>query len=420
MNPERKLKTIRLGICVLIAFTVLASGGVEWWGVGVLEIGAATLLFAWGILAIRRQRVEIHWNWLYLPLLGITALVAIQRIFGLSVYAYATETELLKGLAYIILCCLAAESFRTAKDRNLLAWFLITLSFAVSVFGIVQTFAFNGKLFWQFSLPDGAEPFGPFVNRDHFAGFVELTAPLGLAMLFNKAHRPDKTALLILCTFMPIVALLLSGSRGGIVGFTVATLVLVVFSRQRLAERKFVLATLALVVMAGTISLWLGAGAAAARFETISPAGLTNSQRIAMDRDTWKIFLDHPLMGTGLGTLETVYPKYQSFYGKKIVGHAHNDYLELLAETGALGGVLRAGFIAVFLWTGIQNARSAESATNRAFLAGSLGACSGLLVHSLVDFNLHIPSNALIFLLLATLSCARIDARVEPSEEEKT
>ena len=410
------MKAIRIGICALLAFAVATFGGVEWWGVGILELSAVALLFVWGIYTVCRQRVEILWNWLYLPLLGIAALVAIQRINGLSVYAYATQTELLKGLAYLILCFLAAESFRTAEDRNSLAWFLIALSCAISVFGIVQKLAFNGKLFWLQSLPDGAEPFGPFVNRDHFAGFVELTAPLGLAMLFNKTHRPDKTALLILLTLMPIVALLLSGSRGGIVGFMVATLVLAAFSRQRLAQRKTLLATLALAAIAGLGSLWLGAGAAVARFEAASPAALTSSRRIAMDRDTWRIFTNHPWTGTGLGTLETVYPQYQSTYTTRVVEHAHNDYLEFLAETGAPGGVLAAGFIAMLSWEGIRNWRFAEHAANRAFVAGSLAACSGLLVHSFVDFNLHIPSNALLFLLLATLSCARIDTKADLSE----
>lgn len=409
------MKAIRIGICALLAFAVITFGGVEWWGVGVLELSVVALLFVWGIYAVRRQRVEIMWNWLYLPLLGIAALVAIQRIFGISVYAYATQTELLKGLAYLILCFLAAESFRNAEDRNSLTWFLIALSFAISVFGIVQELAFNGKLFWQLALPDGAEPFGPFVNRDHFAGFVELTAPLGLAMLFNRTHRPDKTALLILLTLMPIVALLLSGSRGGIVGFMVATFVLIVFSRQTLTERKTLLAILALAAIAGVGSLWLGADAAVARFEAASPAALTSSRRIDMDRDTWKIFTNHPWTGTGLGTLETVFPRYESTYTTGEVDHAHNDYFEFLAETGALGGILGAGFIVVLFWEGIRIWRSAEHAANRVFVAGSLAACSGLFVHSFVDFNLHIPSNALLFLLLATLSCARIDTKADLS-----
>lgn len=412
------MKAIRIGICTVIAFAAGAFGGIEWWAVGIAEIGAAGLFLLWGILALRQGRADIAWNWIYLPMLGIAALSGIQRLFAMSAYPYATNVELLKGVTYLVLCFLAAESFRITEDRVALTWFLVTLSFVIAVFGIVQRFSFDGRLYWLIPLPDGAEPFGPFVNRDHFAGFVELTAPLGLAMLLNGAYRRDKIVLLTLFTTMPIVALLLSSSRGGIVGFVVATLVVVALSRPMLARRKQMLGVLTLGILAGVFAFWLGANATIGRFERMSPTALTNSQRLAMDRDTWRIFLDHPWMGTGLGTLETVYPKYASFYDGRVVDHAHNDYLEFLAETGGAGGVLGAGFIALLLWGGIRNWRSAADAGDRAFLIGALAACAALLVHSGVDFNLHIPSNALLFLLLTTLACAKIPfSEIKPNQE---
>lgn len=405
------MRAIRFGICALVAFAVAAFGGVEWWGVAIIEVGAVVLFLIWGVAALRQGFAKIDWNWLYLPMLGIAALVGAQQLFGFSAYLYATKVEIVKAVAYVILCFLAANSFRTSENRMSFAWFLATLSFIFAVFGIAQLLAFDGKLYWLISLPDGAEPFASFVNRDHFAGFVELTVPLGLAILFNRAHSRDKRALLVLFAVIPTVALLLSGSRGGIVGFAVAILVVVILSPQAFIGRRKLFGALSLGLLITGLALWLGASSTIGRFVPDSTTSITKAQRIAMDRDTWRIYLTHPWTGTGLGTLETVYPQFASFYDKRVVDHAHIDYLEFLAETGGMGGLVGAGFIAVLLVAGVQNWRSAPNANDRAFIAGGLAACAALLVHSFVDFNLHIPSNTLLFLLLATLVCARTPAR---------
>ena len=186
------MKAIRLGICTLIVFAVLSFGGVEPWGQAILEIGAATLFVLWGVVAIRCRQVEIRWNWLYLPLLGLGAIAIVQYIFGLSVYPYLTKIELLKWASYGLLFFLTTESFQTEDQVRQFVWFLLSLGFVVSLFGIIQHFSFNGKLYWFVSLPSGAGPFGPFVNGDHFAGFVELTAPLGLALLLFRSRRRNR------------------------------------------------------------------------------------------------------------------------------------------------------------------------------------------------------------------------------------
>jgi O-antigen ligase len=114
------------------------------------------------------------------------------------------------------------------------------------------------------------------------------------------------------------------------------------------------------------------------------------------------------VLGTGLGTLQQVYPPYETVYDGKIVNHAHNDYLEALAETGILGGICCGWFVLTLFLDGLLFLRSSDNsfaATLR--LCGWTG-CWGLLIHSLVDFNLHIPSNLLLFLLMGLLATAQI------------
>ncbi len=134
-----------------------------------------------------------------------------------------------------------------------------------------------------------------------------------------------------------------------------------------------------------------------------------------MRRDTWQVFLNHSLTGTGLGTLQIVYPPYESLYDGKIVNHAHNDYLEALAETGVLGGLCCAWFLAVLFGESLRRVRQLSDSFAGTLQLSGLVACTGFLVHSLVDFNLHIPSNALLFFLMAHLATAQIQLVASPS-----
>jgi len=138
-----------------------------------------------------------------------------------------------------------------------------------------------------------------------------------------------------------------------------------------------------------------------------------------MRGDTWRIVLDHPWSGTGLGTLQIVYPRYETLYDGKIVNHAHNDYLEVLAETGVVGGLCCTWFLgALFLGSMRRLTESNRSFSAALHLSGLVG-CTGFLVHSLVDFNLHIPANAMFFFLMANLATTEIVSR-PPSRLESS
>jgi O-antigen ligase len=127
-----------------------------------------------------------------------------------------------------------------------------------------------------------------------------------------------------------------------------------------------------------------------------------------MRRDTWHIFLDHPFLGTGLGSLQIVFPPYETSYDGKIVNHTHNDYLEALSDTGILGGLCCAWFLGVLFTQSLNRSRQLNHSFSGALQLSGLVACCGFLVHSLADFNLHIPSNALLFFLMAHLATADI------------
>src|SRR6202453_3438849 len=407
------MKLIRAGLCALFVITVLAYGAVEVWSQALLEVGAGFLFVVWAVIAFRNRSMKIVWNPLCWPLLALVILGLTQLIFRITPYPFLTRVELLKLVAYVLVFFLCTQAFRERPDLNSLAWLLMFLCFGVSLFGIVQRFTSDGTIYWFQKLTLGGDPFGPFVNRNHFAGFAELTLPVGLSLLIFRGLRRDMFPLASLLTIVPVGALILSGSRGGIVSFA------------------FELAALALVGFAAIALIgWLGASTAIERFSTLHPGDITLSRRWMMVRGASHIFLSHPIAGCGLGSLVAVYPRFETFYDGRIVDHVHNDYMELLAEMGLLGAICGGAF----LWILFRDAKKCFAAEqghfSRAIHAAAITALCGLLLHSLVDFYLHIPSNALLFLLQAHLATVdplpseggklRIRARTRAREESST
>ncbi len=398
------MKLLRIGLCLLFAFSVLALGTVEVWSESVLEIGAAALFLWWAIVVYGNSGAKVYWSPLNGPLLGLIGIGLLQLIFHETAYPFLTRTMLLKLSAYFLVLFLTAQAFRKRKNLGKLAWFVIAFCFAVSLFAIIQHFTSGAEIYWMSDLKIEGDPFGPYVNRNHFAGFVELTLPMGLALMAFHGVRRDLIPLATLLTIVPISALILSASRAGIIGFGLEVGILVLLARSRKAwqgRRTTAAAVVALAALA--IVAWVGTGRAIERFSGSSVRAVTVNRRVSMFRGAAHIFLAHPIKGSGLGTLVDVFPAYENAYDGRLVDHAHNDYIEGLAETGLLGGLCGA----VFLWRlyreGRKNFLAEQGHFSRGLHAAAIMAVCGLLLHSFVDFNLQIPANALFFLLQAHL-----------------
>jgi O-antigen ligase len=395
---------LRSGICVLAAFAVLAHGAVEPWSEGVLEIGAAVLLLVWAWNALTNSELKLVWNPLLWPLLGFWLVAAFQLIFGITAVPFLTRIELLKYSALLALFFLCVQSYRTRTHWRNLVWFFLSLGFAVSLFAILQHFTFNGKLYWVRELKYGGIPFGPYVNRNHFAGLMELLIPPGLAIQILGAERRDQLPLVTLFTLLPIGALFLAASRGGIISFAAEVGFLTVLIVARRREKNVLVAGALILTLAAVLVSWLGIGRALDRFANYKKLETTEGRRVEMLHDSLLIFHDHRLLGTGVGTLQEVFPRYATAYDALVVNHSHNDYAEALAETGVVGGLCGLVFLVFLFWKSWKILNVAGDPRSFAYHTGALVACLGLLVHAGVDFNFHIPSNALIFLLQSALA----------------
>ena len=412
------MKFLRAGICALVVFGVAAHGGVEDWARAVFESGAGLLFLAWSLWFYSKRNAQPVFSPLLPPLAALSILVLGQLFFRGTASAYNTRMELLLLLADLIVLFLAVQAFRTLKDWRGFVWFGMIFGFLVSLFAILQHLTSNGKLYWFREIRSGGLPFGPYVNRNHFAGFAELVLPLALIPLVLGRVRRERWPVVGLFAVLPIGALFLSASRGGLVSFGAELGVLALVMILRRTAGKQLLAGAAVLLVALLLVSWLGLGQILQRLSTVQLLEVTAGKRASMRGDTWRIFLDHPFAGTGLGTLQIVYPHYETLYDGKIVNHTHNDYLEALAETGIAGGLCCAWFIGVLLAKFLKRFREPNNSFRETLQLAGFVACSGFLVHSFVDFNLHIPANALLFFLMAHLATAEIEQT--PQQQQRS
>jgi O-antigen ligase len=394
----------RVGLCVLIVFAVLAHGAVEVWSQAIVEIVAGLLLCLWVVIAYSSSELKIQWSLLNWPILGFMAIGLLQILLHTTAYPFHTRTEILRVAACWIVFFLGSQAFRTRADLRTLAWFLMILCFVVSLLAIAQYFTAGNEIYWFRPVTGNIKPFGPYVNRNHFAGFVELTLPTGVAVLLLGGSRREKAPLAILMALVPIGAVVLSASRAGIIGVALEIVVLAILSMRKTKWGRGRLVTVASVGAVAMVLIgWIGAGTAFARFLPNRASEVSVARRISMLKGAMGVFLAHPIAGSGLGTIVDTYPSYETMYDGKLVDHVHNDYAEALAETGIIGGVCGLAFLWIFFRKAESNFKAEQGNLSRALHAGAIAAVVGLLWHSFVDFNLHILSNVLLFLIQASV-----------------
>jgi O-antigen ligase len=408
------MSILRFGVCALVVFGVLAHGAVEDWARAVLETGAGLLFLTWAANAYLKGEERALISPLLPPLVALSLVVLGQLVFHRTASPYNTRMELQLFLAYLIVLFVAVQAYRTLEDWRGYIWFVMVFGFLVAIFGILQHLTFNGKLYWFREMRYGGIPFGPYANRNHFAGLMELVIPVALVPLVMGKVRRERWFLVGLFAVLPMGALFLSASRGGIISFSVELAALVLLMVLQRRAGKHALAGGVVLLAAVLMVSWLGVGQILERFSSLQVLEVGVGKRASMRGNTWRIFLDHPWTGSGLGTLQTVFPRYETLYDGKIVNHTHNDYLEAMAETGLLGGLCCAWFLAVLILESMRRLMELNHSLAASLHLAGLAGCTGFLVHSLVDFNLHIPANALLFFLMANLATAEIAQVTRP------
>jgi O-antigen ligase len=331
---------------------------------------------------------------------------------------------LVQILALFIYFAAALAFIDSPKRLRLIVRTVTIFGFLLALLGLIQSFTSPDKIYWLKELPQSL-PFGPFYNRHHFAGYMELALALPLGLLLSGAIEADKRPLYIFAAVLMGIALISTGSRGGMIALLAEAVFLVIFSsfgrdeEAKPAVEKSGRARSALtrvgLVLALIIALFGGAilfGGEAALSRLV---GTVNSEDPTTGRaHFWDVTLDiiraHPVTGSGLGSYGLAYTQYDSRNGLFRLEQAHNDYLQVMADAGIIGVGLALFFVVALFRMGFAR-RETEDPFRRGVATGALAGCFAVLVHSFFDFTLHTTANALLFLMLA--SFATINGRVE-------
>jgi O-antigen ligase len=401
--------TLLIGLLVL---TPLPYGTVETWSIALWQFFILVLALFWGLAMVRDEALVVPRTPLFWPLLIWLGWTAWQAM-TISADTFATRYAALKLLTYIIFFVLFATYVVGDTRRRTAAKVIIAVCTFIALVGIAQKYA--GNWLWQRAM------FGPFVNRNHFAGFLAMGAGLAGGMLFERSAKNETLVLYAAAIIVMVAGIGLSASRGGILAVAAALVFLVLLTRASHAKEEatttsILLRTIgALVISLAAMvgSIWLvgseGLRENFAQIEQDAQSNVTDADRFSRRdiwQSSWQLIQQHPLTGVGLGAFPNAYTQYDPSSGTQRVEQTHNDYLQILADSGLVGGALALVFLILLFVMGFKNAQT-HVRHRRAITVGALTGCFAIVVHSFVDFNLQVTSNAQLFLALCALATTR-------------
>tara|TARA_Y100000296_G_scaffold37900_1_gene43853 strand:+ start:12805 stop:14133 length:1329 start_codon:yes stop_codon:yes gene_type:complete len=357
----------------------------------------------------------------------LLALVALQfwnllQAMFTSLSPYDSWIALYQGITYTAFFTLSLLLINTRERVTQIIWTIIAAATFQAVYG---TFMVLSEVEWGFFQPKAAflgNATGTFANRNHMAGYLEIALALGVGfILANPTHytgnlyqrtlqfismlTSDKVVLRLLLAVI-VIALVMTRSRMGNTAFFASMIatgaMALFFMRYKTRSTVFLLSSMLIVDMA-IVGTFFGADDL---FERLKETSQDTESRDEVARDTFNIWKEYPILGTGSGTFTHVYPslKSEDVVTSRIYNNAHNDILQFLSEFG-LPAFLVLCWIVGYALTNVVNAmRKRHSHFSKGIGFGSMMAIVALMIHSTVDFNLQIPANALMFMLVLALS----------------
>jgi O-antigen ligase len=396
------------GVFGLLLLCPLAFGAVEAWSIFLLEAVSAVLFMIWVMQQFSSADPSVRWNPLFPPMLAFAALVIFQLAAGKTAYRYATLSSGLLYCAYGLLCFLVVQCLGRTSQIRILALSFSCYGFAVATFALLQGLSSNGKLYWLRTPNGGGWIYGPYVNHNHYAGLMEMLFPIPLIFSLTSYARGGMRTSAVLASAVMAATIFLSGSRGGMAAFFCEIIVLLVMLLKQQSGIPFRgrIAFAFFSVLVISLLIWIGGHRLTERLigDNSARRELTQGIRLPIDRDLIKMFPHRPLLGWGLGTFADVYPQYKSFDTNFYLDEAHNDYLQLLIEVGAVGFIAMIWFLWLVFRSAAKKVRNWPTDIDGAVAMAAILGIVGILVHSLVDFNLQVPANAALFYVLCTIA----------------
>ena len=424
-------KLIFAALVCLIVIAPIPYGTVEpWW-----KAAFVCAVFAICIVALIENRGKrLEGASILLPMLALSLLAFLQTLSlgsrtegNLSVWntisadPYQTRFFALQILALTTLLALLYRYASTERRVRMLVYTVLAIAVASAVFGILRQTT-QQETGFLLPLLKKNQGYAQFINKNHFAFLMEMAFGLGLGIVLSGGVARERL-LIYVALLLPIwTGLVLANSRGGILAMVaqvVFAVLLLMSSRSdyelpRIAQSAALRAALLVVLVVGVLfgTFWVGGDRLATNFENATgeiASTSTGASRNEIWRATLKMFAAHPIAGVGMGAYWIGITAYHEASGLMTPQEAHNDYLELLSSGGLIGLALGVWFaVAVFRKT--RQNLSTDQGYKRAVRLGSVLGITGVAAHSLVDFGLHIMTNAVVFIVLIMIATSKIDA----------
>ncbi len=406
-------------LCAVLVLTTLAYGTVHQPTISLFYLTGVVIVILWAVDAFRTGFLRFNKNLIQIPLIAII----IYGIFQIIPFGTMAETAGITGIqntislepfwtkvftfhlfAFFIYLAALLTFIDSGKRLQKMVTVITVFGFAFAFFAILQYVLSPTKIYGIYELIN-AQPFGSFVNRHNFAAYIEMAIAVPLGLMFVGAVQKDKRLLYITAIGLMGVALLLSGSRGGLVALLAQVFFLLILSTETRSYGQLALKVGLAALLLGTIvvgSMLIGGESSLTRVAATAASDNISTNRTHIWSVSWEVIKNNLPFGTGLGGFASAYTKYDSFNGIERVEQAHNDYLQILTDTGIVGFIIAAFFIFLLFKTGLKNIKS-PNIYRRGVALGALTGCFGILIHSIFDFVLHTTAITYLFVTLVAL-----------------
>ncbi|MGA9777831.1 MAG: O-antigen ligase family protein, partial [Verrucomicrobiia bacterium] len=419
MNRETLDRWCERGVLFLVlailVFGPLAMGAVDAWTFLIIQALAIGVILVWGVRLWISPHPRVLWppiSWVVLAF----AVYAIGRYLTADI-EYVARQEMIQVLLYAFLFFAIVNNLYQPESAQTISFILIFLATGISGYAVYQFLTHTNHV-WSFISPYAGRGSGTYISPNDFAGFLEMLLPLAIAYALVGRVKPLVRALLIYAAVGVMAGLAVTFSRGGWVAATVGLLTLLLVLSCHRNHRLPALGLLIVFVAGGTVFATKFLTTTSGYAQRINDPGAFTQLDWRVRQDMWgaafQMWRDHFWWGVGPAHYDYRFREYRPESMQMRPGRAHNDYLNLLADWGTVGGVMVLAGMAAF-GAGLLKTRKYVLPPENDFGRGLgsrfaffLGASTGLLalaVHSLVDFNLHVPANAILGVtLLALLS----------------
>jgi O-antigen ligase len=411
---------ILLSLLALLVFGPLAYGAVDEWSFVVVQGVAVVIFILWGARLWLNPKPKLIWP----PLAWVVAaftVYAIARYFTADI-EYVARAEVIQVLLFALVFFVAVNNLYGQDKAQTISFTLITLATLISCYAVMQLITHSDQV-WNEHAGYIGRGGGTYISPNDLAGLLGMILPLALAYVLVGRLGIVTRILLVYAVVAMLAGLSATFSRAGWVASGMGILLVLGVLLCHRNHRLRALILLLLLLAAGGIfvskylSKTVGFQQRVVKPEAGGPGVVDFNTRLELWQAGKEMWLDHFWFGVGPAHFDCRFPEYRPAIIQERPNRTHNDYLNLLADWGTVGGIIVLAGMGIFIggllktWPHVRREEVdfGRGQSNRfAFFLGATGGLFALALHSAADFNLHIPANAMVGVTLLALLASNI------------